>query len=41
MPGERIAQVVFSPFYTVNFIEADELNDTKRGEGGFGASGQF
>lgn len=41
MPGERIAQVVFSPFYTVNFIETDELNDTERGEGGFGASGQF
>ena len=41
MPGERIAQVVFSPFYKVNFIETDELNDTERGEGGFGASGQF
>ena len=24
-----------------NFIETDELNDTERGEGGFGASGQF
>ena len=41
MPGERIAQVVFSPFYEINFIEADELNGTERGEGGFGASGQF
>ena len=41
MPGERIAQVVFSPFYEINFIETDELNDTERGEGGFGASGQF
>ena len=41
MPGERIAQVVFSPFYKVNLIETDELNGTERGEGGFGASGQF
>ena len=41
MPGERIAQIVFSPFYEANFIETDELNDTERGEGGFGASGQF
>ena len=41
MPGERIAQVVFSPFYEINFIETDELNGTERGEGGFGASGQF
>lgn len=40
-PGERIAQVVFTPFYSVNFIETNELNDTERGEGGFGASGQF
>ena len=41
MPSERIAQIVFSPFYEANFIETDELNDTERGEGGFGASGQF
>ena len=33
MPGERIAQVVFSPFYKVNFIETVVLNRTKRGEG--------
>ena len=34
--GDRIAQLVITPFLTANFIEADELSATVRGGGGFG-----
>ena len=37
--GERVAQIVITPYLTVNFTEADELDDTKRGAGGFGSTG--
>ena len=39
-PAERIAQLVLSKVYTAKFIETDELNDTSRGEGGFGHTGR-
>lgn len=38
-PGERIAQLVITPFLTAVFNEVDELSDTVRGEGGFGSTG--
>ena len=38
-PGERIAQMIFAPYYTANFMEADELSETVRSEGGFGSTG--
>ena len=37
--GERVAQIVITPYLTVNFVEADDLSDTQRGEGGFGSTG--
>lgn len=37
--GERIAQIVFAPYYTAEFTVADELSDTVRGIGGFGSTG--
>ena len=37
--GERIAQIVFAPFYAANFNVVDELADTARGTGGFGSTG--
>ena len=37
--GERIAQLVVAPFLKVEFNEVDSLNDTARGEGGFGSTG--
>ena len=37
--GERVAQIVITPYLTVNFTEADELDDTDRGAGGFGSTG--
>lgn len=39
-PGERVAQLVITPFLTADFIEEDELSDTKRGSGGFGSTGR-
>lgn len=38
--GERIAQLVITPFLSVNFEEAESLDDTVRGEGGFGSTGK-
>ncbi len=38
-PGERIAQLVITPFITAVFNEVNELSDTIRGEGGFGSTG--
>lgn len=38
--GERIAQMIIAPFVTANFIFCDELEDTLRGEGGFGSTGR-
>lgn len=37
---ERIAQIVIAPYITANFIETDELDETVRGEGGFGSTGR-
>ena len=38
--GERIAQMIIAPFVAVNYIFSDELDDTARGEGGFGSTGR-
>ena len=38
--GERIAQMIIAPFVAVNYVFADELDDTVRGEGGFGSTGR-
>ena len=37
--GERISQLVIAPFLTAQFEEADELEVTVRGAGGFGSTG--
>ena len=39
-PAERIAQLVVSKVYTAKLIESDDLNNTSRGEGGFGHTGR-
>ena len=39
-PGERIAQMVFVPVEQVEFKVVDEFDDSSRGDGGFGHSGQ-
>ena len=38
--GERIAQLVITPYITAVFNETDTLSDTVRGEGGFGSTGR-
>lgn len=37
--GERIAQMVFTPYFTASFSLVDDLDVTTRGEGGFGSTG--
>ncbi len=38
--GERIAQLVVTPFLRVQFEESEVLSDTERGTGGFGSTGR-
>jgi dUTP pyrophosphatase len=39
-PGERIAQLVFTPVVRASFDVVDEFAPSLRGEGGFGSSGR-
>ena len=39
-PQEKIAQMILLPFLFMEFEEVVELSDTKRGEGGFGSTGE-
>jgi len=39
-PGERIAQLVISPVPAVTLVEAADLSQTVRSDGGFGHTGQ-
>ncbi len=38
-PGERIAQMVFARHEQAVFIEAESLEESERGDGGFGSTG--
>ncbi len=38
--GERIAQIVITPYLTADFVEADTLDASQRGTGGFGSTGK-
>ena len=41
MPGDRVAQLVIVPFITAEFVPVDDVaDDTERGTGGHGSSGQ-
>ena len=37
--GERVAQLVITPYITAEFVTVDELSETVRGAGGFGSTG--
>ncbi len=37
--GDRIAQLVLAPVVQASWLEIQELDDTVRGEGGFGSTG--
>jgi dUTP pyrophosphatase len=38
--GDRIAQIMIIPYPPIEFVEAEELSNTERGEGGFGSTGK-
>jgi dUTP pyrophosphatase len=38
--GDRIAQIMIIPYPPIEFEEVNELNNTERGEGGFGSTGK-
>lgn len=38
-PYERVAQIVFQKALKVNFVIVDKLEETERGDGGFGSTG--
>ena len=39
-PGERIAQMVVAKYEKVEWDEVEVLDETERGEGGFGSTGR-
>ena len=39
-PNERFAQLVVMPVLGMEVVQADDLGDTSRGEGGFGSTGK-
>lgn len=39
-PGERIAQLVVMPVPRIQVVEVDSVNDSLRGQGGFGSTGR-
>ncbi len=38
--GERVAQLVFATYKQIEWTNTSELNETERGEGGFGSTGK-
>ena len=39
-PGDRIAQLMVMPVVRPELVQADELDETERGAGGFGSTGR-
>lgn len=39
--GERVIQAMIIPVPKIEFVEVEELSETKRGEGGLGSSGKM
>lgn len=39
--GMKIAQLLIQPVVGVRVVETEDLEDTSRGEGGFGSTGQY
>lgn len=38
--GDRIGQIIILPYPKIEFLEVDELEQTERGEGGYGSTGK-
>ena len=39
--GQKISQIVLLPIITPELVEVDDLEETERGNGGFGSTGKF
>jgi len=39
-PGDRVAQMILLPFDVMTFKETERLEETERGNGGFGSTGE-
>lgn len=39
--GMKIAQMLIQPVVVADIVEAEDLDDTSRGDGGFGSTGKF
>lgn len=39
-PGERIAQMIISKYEKATWLECDSLDESERGDGGFGSTGR-
>tara|TARA_B100000902_G_scaffold399596_1_gene471254 strand:- start:2797 stop:3198 length:402 start_codon:yes stop_codon:yes gene_type:complete len=37
--GDRVAQLIIKPYYHTELVKVDELDQTSRGDGGFGSTG--
>jgi len=40
-PGMKIAQLLIQPVVAAEVVETDDLDETSRGQGGFGSTGRF
>lgn len=38
--GDRVGQLIITPYPQIELVEADELSDSERGNGGFGSTGK-
>lgn len=38
--GDRVCQIIIMPYPQIEFVEAKELSQTSRGEGGYGSTGK-
>lgn len=39
-PGDRIGQLIFFPYVDIEFCETDKIDNTERGNDGFGSTGR-
>jgi dUTP pyrophosphatase len=39
-PGDRVGQIIIMPYPKIEFEEVEELDETERGDGGFGSTGE-
>lgn len=40
LKGDRIAQIIIEPVVTPELVKVNSLDDSERGDGGFGSTGK-